>query len=203
MTALVLTTLLGFVLALIVGGTLDGWRTVRVRWWLPALGALGLQLVLYNPPIDSQPWALTFGPWLFVLAKAVMTLSLLGNAVSAETKAYRAAWLIAAIGVGLNLAVVAANGGYMPQSEAARVMARGTTLLDGETIPRLHNVKPIDNDTRLAFLGDVLAQPSWMPRANVISIGDVLLAGGLGLWAFQVTTRVRRAPVRRLALADS
>jgi hypothetical protein len=129
MTALVLFTLLGFVLALVMGGTLAGWRTARVRWWLPALGALGLQLFLYNPPIppiDSQPWALAYGPWLFVLAKAVMTCALLGNAIGAESTAYRSAWLIAAIGVGFNLAVVAANGGYMPQSEAARVSARGT-----------------------------------------------------------------------------
>ena len=203
MTALVFTTLLGFALALACGGSLEGWRTVRVRWWLPALAALAVQLFLYNPPIDSQPWAIAYGPWLFVLAKAVMTLSLLANAFAAETRAHQAAWAIAGLGVALNLAVVAANGGYMPQAEAARVAARGTTLLDGETIPRLRNVTPIDDSTRLAWLGDVLAQPAWMPRANVISIGDVLLAGGLGLWAFQVTMRVRRASARRLVVADS
>jgi hypothetical protein len=32
---------------------------------------------------------------------------------------------------------------------------------------------------RLAFLGDVLPLPAWMPFANVFSVGDVLIAVGL------------------------
>lgn len=201
MTVLVLISLAGFVAALVLGGTLQGWGTVRVHWWLPALGALGLQLFLYNPPIDSQAWALAYGPYLFILAKAVLVAVLVKNALG--DGAFKYAWGIAAVGVALNLLVVAANDGYMPQSAEARVMSRGTTLLDSETMPRLHNVKPIDDSTRLVFLADVLAQPTWMPRANVISIGDVLLAGGLGIWAFQVTFRVRRSSYRKLAAADS
>jgi hypothetical protein len=203
MTALVLLTLSGFLLALVLGGSLAGWRVVRVRWVLLALAALALQLFLYNPPIDSQPWAVEYGPWLFVLAKAIMVAALLANAFGAQLRGLQAAWLIAAIGVAMNLAVVAANGGYMPQSEDGRVISRGATLLDGETMPRLHNVKPIDDSTRLVWLSDVLAQPGWMPRSNVISLGDLLLAGGLGLWAFQITLRVPRTPVRRAVLADT
>jgi hypothetical protein len=184
-----------------VGGTLHGWRGVHVKWWFPALAALGLQLFLYNPPIDSQPWALAYGPWLFVLAKAILVAVLLANARA--QKSFRGAWAIAALGVALNLVVVAANGGYMPQSEQARIAARGSTLLEHETTPRLHNVRPMDDDTRLALLGDVIAQPTWMPRSNVVSFGDLLLAGGLGLWVFQVTLRVRRSPVQIAAVADS
>jgi Family of unknown function (DUF5317) len=201
MIALVAPTLLGFILGIAVGGTLHGWRSVHVKWWFPALAALVLQLFLYNPPIDSQPWALAYGPWLFVLAKAILLAVLLANALA--QKSFRAAWAIAALGVALNLVVVAANGGYMPQSEQARVAARGSTLLDQETTPRLHNVKPMDDDTRLVLLGDVIAQPSWMPRSNVVSFGDLLLAGGLGVWVFQVTLRVRRSPAPQPALADS
>lgn len=202
MTVLLLITLFGFLAALALGGTFAGWRVVRVQWLWAALAALALQLFLYNPPIDTQPWAIAFGPYLFILAKATLVVVLVKNGLSAP--AYRLAWYTAALGVALNLAVVAANGGYMPQSEAARVAARGTTLLDGEAVAKLRNVKPIDDETRLPFLGDVLAQPTWMPRANVISIGDLFLAGGLGLWAFQVTISVRRRnPVRRLAGADN
>jgi hypothetical protein len=203
MTALVLLMLSGFVAALLLGGSLDGWRAVRVRWVLLALAALALQLFLYNPPIDSQPWAIDYGPWLFVLAKTMMLTALLANVFSAPLRGLKAAWLIAAVGVAMNLAVIAANGGYMPQSEDARITSRGATLLDGETIPRLHNVKPIDDSTQLVWLSDVLAQPSWMPRSNVISLGDLFLAGGLGLWAFQVTLRVPRALMRRPVLADT
>jgi hypothetical protein len=61
----------------------------------------------------------------------------------------------------------------------------------------------MDDSTRLAFLGDAIAQPAWFPRSNVVSIGDLLLAAGLGLWAFQVTLRVRRSSLERPQLADS
>jgi hypothetical protein len=202
MTVLLLITLFGFLAALALGGTFAGWRVVRVPWLWAALAALALQLFLYNPPVDTQPWAIAFGPYLFILAKTTLVIVLVKNGLSARP--YRLAWYTAALGVALNLVVVAANGGYMPQSEAARVAARGTTLLEGEPAAKLRNVKPIDDETRLPFLGDVLAQPTWMPRANVISIGDLFLAGGLGLWAFQVTISVRRRnPVQRFAGADN
>jgi hypothetical protein len=201
MTVLVLITLFGFVAALALGGTFTGWRSVRVHWWPLAILPLAAQLFLYNPPIDTQPWAITWGPYLFILAKAAMVAVLLKNALASPS--YRAAFGIAAFGVALNLLVIGANGGYMPQSAEARVTSRGTTLLDGEAAPRLRNVAPIDESTRLAFLGDVVAQPTWMPRSNVISIGDLFLAGGVGMWAFQVTYRVRRSSVRRAATADS
>jgi hypothetical protein len=111
--------------------------------------------------------------------------------------------LIAGLGVALNLMVIATNGGYMPQSSEARVAARGATLQQDEPAPRLLNVKPIDESTRLVWLADVVPQPAWFPRANVVSIGDVLLAVGLGMWAFQVTLQVRRHSRLRLGTADS
>jgi len=171
-----------------------------VRWLLPAFVALALQLVVYNPPFDSQPWAMTWGPWLFVACKAAVVAVLAANAFAPGP--FRAAWLIATIGVAMNLAVISANGGYMPQSAEARVASRGATLKDSETSTRLLNVKPVDESTRLVWLGDVVPQPAWFPRSNVISIGDLLLAVGLGLWAFQATMLVRRAPARRLRSAD-
>jgi hypothetical protein len=50
-------------------------------------------------------------------------------------------------------------------------------------------VKPMDESTQLGGLGDVIAEPTWLPKANVISIGDALLAVGLASWAFGVTRR--------------
>src|SRR3954466_7234347 len=151
MTLLVLIVLAGFVAAAGVGGTLGGWKSVRVYWWPGALLALALQLVLYNPPIETQPWALAYGPYLFILAKALLMAVLVKNAVSTNAAAYRSAWAIAALGVGLNPLVVSANGGFMPQSTDARVAARGTTLYenDAESSQRLTNVKPMDDATRL------------------------------------------------------
>jgi hypothetical protein len=61
---------------------------------------------------------------------------------------------------------------------------------------RLQNVAPIGPDTRLPWLGDILAEPDWLPRRNVISIGDILLALGIASWAFTAAT------TRRIALAS-
>ena len=45
-------------------------------------------------------------------------------------------------------------------------------------------------DPNLLFLGDVLPLPSWMPFANVFSIGDVLIAVGI-FWCVHAICRGR------------
>jgi hypothetical protein len=109
----------------------------------------------------------------------------------------RGPWLVAAVGVGLNLLVVVANGGFMPQSEEARMATRGTPQAitqSGE--PQIRNVMPMNPETRLNWLGDVIPEPAWLPRTNVISIGDVLLASGLAWWAFLITASIPRRAIR-------
>jgi hypothetical protein len=66
----------------------------------------------------------------------------------------------------------------------------------------LHNVAPIGPTTRLAWLGDVIAQPAWLPKANVVSIGDMLLSIALAWWALQTFSGGRQTQVWRRA-ADS
>jgi len=46
-----------------------------------------------------------------------------------------------------------------------------------------------------AFLGDNLATPSWLPFANVLSIGDLLIGLGAAAW---LATTMRRSPTFRL-----
>jgi hypothetical protein len=40
---------------------------------------------------------------------------------------------------------------------------------------------------RLTWLGDVIPQPGWLPQANLISVGDVLLSLGAAGCAFAIT----------------
>jgi hypothetical protein len=47
----------------------------------------------------------------------------------------------------------------------------------------------MSSDSRLPWLGDILPLPSWLPRANVLSIGDVVLALGVGGWIFASVMR--------------
>jgi hypothetical protein len=184
MTGLVALSLIGVVVALLRGGSLLGWTRVQVSWSLVALASLGLQLVLHNAPIDRQPWAIAYGPVVWVACLAGLLATLVRNCVG--NPATRGAWAVAAVGVGLNLLVVVSNGGYMPQSAEARSAVHGPLV--ERTEPQLRNIVPLDDETRLGFLGDVIAQPAWLPNANVISPGDLLLGFGLAWWAFLITS---------------
>ena len=80
------------------------------------------------------------------------------------------------IGVGLNIAVVAANGGMPVDPDAlARVGRRDVDVTRGF----LYKHVPMTSDTRLSWLGDRIPVPI---QRNVISIGDVLMAVAICLW---------------------
>jgi Family of unknown function (DUF5317) len=163
---------------------------VHIAWWPVAFASLGLQLVLHNPPVDRQPWAIQFGPLIWVLCLVALLSVLVRNAVAYRTD--RAAWAIAALGVGLNLLVVTANDGYMPQSPEAR-QAVHSAPAQASTESKLRNVLPMSDSTKFGALGDVISEPGWWPNANVVSIGDLVLGAGLALWAFKVSSRRRAA----------
>jgi hypothetical protein len=195
MTWLLTFSLLGVAVALMRGGSFAGWARMHVYWSSVALASLGLQLVLFSPPIDRQPWAITWGPLVWVVCLAALAAVLMRNAIAQPV--FRTAWALAALGVGLNVLVVAANGGYMPQSEAAHIATRGPQPPNTQASDQqLRNVLPMSSETRLNVLGDVIPEPAWLPKNNVISVGDLLLGLGLALWAFQVTAASPRTLVR-------
>ncbi len=202
MVGLLVPAALAVTLALLLGGSLGAWSHVRVRWWLVAIGALAVQLALFNPPIDRQPWAIEWGAWLSLAARGALLAVVLRN-LAGVAAPMRLAWLLAALGMAMNVLAITANAGYMPQSSQARVAARGATLAPArENGPQLRNVKPIDAETRLVWLGDVIPQPAWVPRANVVSLGDLVLSVGFAFWAFQTTLSVRRRPLARARVAE-
>ena len=184
MTWLLTFSLIGVAVALLRGGSFAGWTRAHVHWSAVALASLALQLVLFSAPIDRLPLVVSWGPEVWVLCLAALCAVLVRNAIAQPS--LRGAWSLAAVGVGLNVLVVGANGGYMPQSEAAHIATRGTSQTSSEASV-LRNVVPLTAETRLGTLGDVIPEPAWLPKNNVISIGDLLLGLGLAVWAFQVT----------------
>lgn len=90
-----------------------------------------------------------------------------------------------AVGAGLNLAAIAANGGVMPASAAAwrtaGLPASANGFDNSHVIPGAH----------LAWLGDVFAVPKGWPFANVFSVGDVIVVVALGYFAHAWCRRVR------------
>ncbi len=196
MLGLVLPVILATLAGVAAGGSLSALRAQRVRWWGLGAGALLVELTLYNPPVYWQPWAIAWGPRVYPFLLLAVGVVLLRNGLGVGRRGLP--WVVAAVGVGMNVLVVSANGGYMPQSESARAAA-GIAPLPDRTV-RLSNVKPMTAESPIAFLGDTLAQPAWLVRRNVISPGDVLLSGGIAWWALQTTLGARR-PRRQAAAA--
>lgn len=93
-------------------------------------------------------------------------------------------------GLLLNLAVIAANGGYMPASaEALRRAGFSSVAQALEAGTRQGNTVLMSAKTRLNFLGDWLFLPAWVPLSSAFSLGDVLL--GIGAAAFLTRRLVR------------
>jgi Family of unknown function (DUF5317) len=81
--------------------------------------------------------------------------------------------LVIAVGAASNALAIAVNRGTLPASRSALERA-GLHLNPHEFLNSGVLAHP-----HLAFLGDVLATPSWVPLANVFSIGDVLILCGV------------------------
>jgi hypothetical protein len=178
---------LAIAVALVLGGSLDGWATQRLRWWPVPVVALVIQLILYSPPFDAWPLIVAAGPFIGLATMFGVLLMLVRNA----TGQTRPACLVAALGIVLNLTVMLANDGVMPRADHLAAHPGQVTAWTADA-PTLSNVTPISPETRLPLLADIVPQPGWLPSSNVFSIGDFLLAGGLTLWAFQVTYQRRR-----------
>jgi hypothetical protein len=194
---LILTSVAGSLWA----GSTAGLQRTRVQWWPLAVGSIAVQLVLYNPPIDGQAWALTWGPWIWVASLIGLLAVCIRNGLFKEPG--RGAFRMAALGICLNILVVVANGGFMPQSPEARMMVRGIPLVAEDTPHKLRNVVPSGPDTRLVWLSDIIPQPRWLPTANVVSIGDLVLSAALALWALQVLAAARPARMRETNTSSS
>ncbi|HEY3063470.1 MAG TPA: DUF5317 domain-containing protein [Chloroflexota bacterium] len=165
----------------------------HIHWWPAALAAFAIELVLYNPPIEEQAWAIVAGPWIWVVTKLVMIVVVVRNLRASGR--FVAAWLVALLGLVLNTLVIAANDGYMPQSVEAATEVWGAARPVHRLETRLQNTRPMTTDTQLPWLADMFAQPPWLPRPNVISIGDLLLSLGIAGWTFQVVGPRRIDPV--------
>jgi hypothetical protein len=165
---------------------------LSLRWWPLAALAFAVQLVLFNHPLDQQAWAIAWGPVIYLLSMLVVAGVLLANGLHEPAKSWP--WIVAAVGVALNMLVVSANGGYMPQSVEAREVAGRTKDRPVEQVEQLTNVHPMTPESRLPFLGDIIPEPSWMPMANVISVGDLLLSLGIAAAMLPLPAMPRRQP---------
>jgi uncharacterized protein DUF5317 len=179
-------------------GSVRGWAQQRVRWSPLAVGALLVQAAVFSPLLDEQQWVLTFGKWIWVASMFAVLAMLTRNTLGAQG-GLRVAWILAATGVAANLLVVTANDGVMPRTVPLRSQRE-------DVAQHLSNVFLVEDDhATLLWLGDVIAQPEWLPLANAVSVGDLLLSMGLASWIFVAASPggSRRSPRAALVLSES
>jgi MFS family permease len=179
-----LGVILGLCLGLAVGGTLDNILDVRLRW-LPALllaaGArFGLDWALGNGRVPDETRL-----WLVLFIYITLTLTLLMNRNLPGMAA-------AALGTVMNGIAIVANGGWMPVWQPSLSAAGFPTDVAQSGF---HTLLAGSMDVGFVVRGGPLADVIPIPipiLQSVASIGDLLLAGGLGFFMFAA---VVRAPV--------
>ncbi len=155
-----LVLVVSIVVSLARGGKLSNLGVIEVRaWWLLFIG-FGMQAVANNLPASNSGLAVT----LLLASYALLVLVVWLN------RAEPGLW-IAGIGILMNFTVIAANQGMPVLVEAIEVAGGSPDIaLDAKHVL-------LDDGTRLPFLGDVIPLPG-----SVISLGDVFLAIGLGVF---------------------
>jgi hypothetical protein len=129
-----------------------------VRW---LVGGLLLQVLVIS--------VLTSLPHSVAVAGHIASYAMLGWAVWLN-RMLPGVLLIAA-GAACNGVTIALNDGTLPASRSA-LRAAGIPVRDGFTN------SGIVGHPHLAWLGDVMVTPSWLPMRNMLSVGDLLLLLG-------------------------
>jgi hypothetical protein len=177
---LAIVLFIALTMAVMRGGRLTNLGDIELRAWWLLLIALGLQFgTSFLPDAD---WAEGFGLAMVLSSFLFLMILVLLNR-------NRTGMWLAGLGVLMNFTVIALNGG-MPVLAGAAEVASGFSV----TLPDLsgsfkHTV--LDETSRLTMLADVI--PLRLGSiGEVISLGDVFLAVGLGRFLEQELRRPRR-----------
>lgn len=204
---LALALAVGF--GLLRGGTLAGLAGLRLKsvWLVPP--AVAAQLwAIFAPagpaPLErwSLPWA---GAYVWYGWPAVLvTGSTLLLAIVIVRNLSVPGMRVVAAGMACNLLVIVANGGLMPVAPQSLVAARLIEHADAVALeskrPSAKDVVLRPEDTRFVVLSDWIVTPP-VPRRKVLSVGDVVIAAGLGVVVVQAMGDARRRAQPAMASA--
>ncbi len=185
---LALVLFIALVIAVLRGGRLVNLGDIELKgWWLLFI-ALGLQAGTNWLPEGS----LNLGVAMMLTSYVLLLIMVWLN------RSKPGMW-IAGTGVLANLIVIAINGG-MPVLAGAAEVASGFTISEPDLSGSFKHIL-LDESSRLTFFADVI--PIRLAGiGEVISLGDIFLALGLGMFLEHELRRPRRY-FRRGAQAES
>ena len=166
----------GFVAGLLTGGRPAGLARVQFRWAPLIVGGLIVQLILFSDFVAARIGEL--GPAFYVASSLAVLVAVLRNVAIPGLP-------IVALGAACNQLAIIANGGFMPAGAdalAAQARTASGVYSNSAAIP----------DPAFPYLTDIFAMPTWLPFANIFSVGDVLI--GIGVAVLIVIAMRRRAP---------
>lgn len=174
--------LFGLVLGLLLGGRPSGLADISLRWPAVMLSGLLIQVMLFSDQVSA--WIGSAGPSIYVASTAAVFIAILRN--------HRLAGMpIVAFGAAGNLSAIVANGGFMPADP-------GALLALHKLAPSVYSNSSVVAHANLAALTDIFALPTWVPFANVFSVGDVIIAAGVAFVIVAAMRRDRSATAARL-----
>lgn len=177
---LAIVLFLALVIAILRGGRLVNLGDIELKAWWLLLVSLGLQLGTRWLP--DETWSETAGVVMVLASFALLMILVMLN------RSKPGMW-IAGLGVLMNFTVIAFNGG-MPVLAGAAEVASGFTVAEPDISGSFKHVL-LDETSRLVFFADVI--PIRLVRfGEVISLGDIFLALGLGVFLEQELRRPRR-----------
>lgn len=167
-------------ISMLRGGRLVNLGDIELRaWWLLII-AFGLQAGTNLLP--EETWSETAGLVMILGSFALLMVLVMLNRSSPGM------W-IAGLGVLMNFTVIALNGG-MPVLPGAAEVASGFTVSQPDLSGSYKHI-PLDATSSLTFLADVI--PLRIGNlGEVISLGDIFLALGLGAFLEHELRRPRR-----------
>jgi uncharacterized protein DUF5317 len=163
---LALPVLAALVVGVALGGRLGNLAHLRLRASWLFFAAIGLQVVAF--PFAFLPWRTdeTVATVLWLTSYALL--------IGAAVLNHRITGVpLVALGMAMNVAAIAANGGTMP------VLPEAMHEAGHDYATRANSTASADPN--LAWFVDRWAAPDWIPLANVFSVGDVLIAAGAAL----------------------
>jgi hypothetical protein len=186
MSPVLIVIVAAVLVGLLVGGSLRRFERLRVHWWVLAFAGLALQIVPVPAMARVPIWAVGAG---MLVASYVLLLTFL------TVNRWIPGAALMAIGLLLNLAVVATNGG-MPVGTRAVEAAGGSAAVFEDGAGAKHHL--MNDQDVLSPLGDVIPIPP--PIGVVLSIGDVLLYLGIAWFVVQVMRGRSRENPRPIAV---